>query len=161
MGAPGRPLVQVPADYLTYEEAAKALGLQPTSLRAAISAGKLHPLKVQGLGRKFISRAEVDSYHARKGNRGFEREPAPANTFETADAARLRELAAALSGPTIEALREAQVTAREAQVTAQHAMSGLVQIAVGVALGASGMATQGLAQGLTQGLTQGLMTSPK
>lgn len=138
MSSPARPVAKIPADYLTYEEAAAALGLQMSSLRTAISTGKLRPIKVQGLTRKFISQAEVDSYHARKGNRGFEREAAPANTIETPDAAKLRELAAALSGPTIEAMREAQATARDAQATARHGIEGLVRIAIGLAIGASG-----------------------
>lgn len=134
----GSPVTDaLPGDLLTYEEAAALLNIQRAAIQTAIGNGKLHPIKLPGSARKYLRRDDVLSYPERRNAPVAHREkpiaPPTPPASEALDAAKLRELAGALSGPTLEAFREAMSTAR-------HGVGSLAQIAFGVALGASGMA---------------------
>ena len=96
----------VPADYLTYEEAAAQLKIGRQALKMAIATGKLHPIKLQGIVRKFIARAEVESYHARDGRQGFIRESAPADVSETPELAQFRAAVAIAAPPVLDAIHK-------------------------------------------------------
>lgn len=149
-------------DLLTYEDAAALLGITVGAVKHAVGMGKLHPRRFPGSTRKYLERADVLAYPDRRNSpisddapikrrRMGEPTPAPdAASPSVPDADTLRELAAALSGPTIEALRDAQATSRAG-------IEGLVRIAFGLALGATGGAG---APELAQG-AQGMMTRPK
>lgn len=135
------------SDLLTYEDAAALLGITVGAVKHAVGMGKLHPRRFPGSTRKYLERADVLAYPDRRNSpisddapikrRRDASEPSPAlDEVSPArpDAAQLRELAGALSGPTLEAFREAMSTAR-------HGVGSLAQIAFGVALGASGAAS--------------------
>lgn len=153
------------SDLLTYEDAAALLGITVGAVKHAVGMGKLHPRRFPGSTRKYLERADVLAYPDRRNSPISDDAPVrrrrsigePISAPDTApappappDADTLRELAAALSGPTIEALRDAQATSRAG-------IEGLVRIAFGLALGATGGAG---APELAQG-AQGMMTRPK
>lgn len=124
------------ADLLTYREAGELLGIGAGAVARAIAKGKLHPIKLPGSAVKYLRRSEVLDYPQRRWVpvRNFEKGEAQASATPAPaipDAAQLRELATALSGPTMEALRDAQATSRAG-------VEGLVRIAVGLAVGAMG-----------------------
>lgn len=121
-------------DLLTYEEAAALLGIGVGAVKSAIAKGKLRPIRIAGSTRKYLERSDVLAYPERRNARIPGRKPEPPVTL---DAAQLRELAMALSGPSLEALREAHETTRQA-------INGLAQIAIGVVMGASGASAQGM-----------------
>ena len=147
-------------DLITYEDAATLLGLSVSAIRRAVGMGKLHPVRFPGSSRKYLERGDVLTYPDRRNAPVEESAPVKRGIVGASeaspplpDAEKLRELAAALSGPTIEALRDAQATSRAG-------IEGLVRIAFGLALGATGGAgAPELAQGV-QG-EQGMMTRPK
>jgi excisionase family DNA binding protein len=50
---------------LTYEEAARALGIVPSSVYQLVSEKKLHPIKTPGTNKKRIRRAEIEQYRSK------------------------------------------------------------------------------------------------
>lgn len=139
------PTSASPSDLLTYEDAAALLGISVGAVKRAVSMGKLHPRRFPGTNRKYLDRTDVLTYPDRrnaplsdaapiKRHRGVGASTDASASQGLPDAAQLRELAGALSGPTLEAFREAMSTAR-------HGVGSLAQIAFGVALGTSGMAS--------------------
>lgn len=126
MSTAGRSVIEIPANYLTYEEAAQALGIQVTSLKAAVYAGKLTALRVSGTNRKFISRAEVDTYHSRKGGREIVRASTPENdTSDMERLAKLKELVSASSAPTLDAIKTGVQALEQIAIAAILSSSGV------------------------------------
>lgn len=125
-------------DLITYEDAATLLGLSVGAIRRAVGMGKLHPVRFPGSSRKYLERGDVLTYPDRRNAPVDDSAPvkrdvigAPDAPPPLPDAEKLRELAQALSAPTIEALRDAQATSRAG-------IEGLVRIAFGLAVGATG-----------------------
>lgn len=53
-------------ELVTYKEAIKLLGIAEDSLKGAISRGRLHPVKIEGLRTKFLHRGEIEAYRERR-----------------------------------------------------------------------------------------------
>lgn len=51
-------------DLLSYEEAARVLGITVGSLKLVIHRGILHPIKLPGSRRKFLRRSDLDAYRS-------------------------------------------------------------------------------------------------